>query len=195
MSIAAHDIRAARIAEEKPPLPCAGGRGGDRQGLHIARSRRESGWTRFCPSFLLTNLVVVAFARARAAVSAVRAAYDSNILRSIVRRVGAVDRGAVSPRHLVHREMAIVSSTRRLGIVLCEFVRIRSLRAHASIRICSPFVNTDRVSPYVRTNFKSLRGWRSQERESSNLSFRTNLRSLFRRRLPTLASTKVGRPL
>jgi hypothetical protein len=56
---------------------------------------------------------------------------------------------------------------------LCEFVRIRSLRAHASVRMCPTFVNTDRVSLHVRTNFTSLRGWRSQERESSNLSFRT----------------------
>jgi hypothetical protein len=56
---------------------------------------------------------------------------------------------------------------------LCEFVRIQSLRAHASVRMCSPFVNTDHIGLHVRTNFKSLRGWRSQERESSNLSFRT----------------------
>ena len=56
---------------------------------------------------------------------------------------------------------------------LCEFVRTRSLRAHASVRMCARFVNSDRVSLHVPTGFKSLRGWRSQERESSNLSFRT----------------------
>jgi hypothetical protein len=41
---------------------------------------------------------------------------------------------------------------------LCEFVRIRSLRAHASVRTCSTFVNTGRVRLHVRTNVKSLRG-------------------------------------
>jgi hypothetical protein len=58
---------------------------------------------------------------------------------------------------------------------LCELVGIRSSRAHASVRMCLPLVNTDRVSLHVPINFKSLRGWRSQERESSNLSFRTSL--------------------
>ena len=40
---------------------------------------------------------------------------------------------------------------------VCEFVRIRSSRAHASVRMCLPFVNTDRVSLHVPTNFESLR--------------------------------------
>jgi hypothetical protein len=58
---------------------------------------------------------------------------------------------------------------------LCEFVRIRSLRAHTCDRSCAGSVNTAYVCSHLPTNCKSLRGWRSQERESSNLSFRTNL--------------------
>jgi hypothetical protein len=61
--------------------------------------------------------------------------------------------------------------------VVCECVRIKSSRAHASVRMCARFVNTAYVCLHVPTNFNSLRGWRSQERVSSNLSFRTSLRA------------------
>ena len=60
------------------------------------------------------------------------------------------------------------------GPVVCELVRIKSALACASAHSCSRSVCRMRVSSRERRFSTSLRGWRSQERESSNLSFRTN---------------------
>ena len=67
------------------------------------------------------------------------------------------------------------------GPVVCEFVRIKSSLACASAHSCSRSVCRMRVSSRQSRFSTSLRGWRSQERESSNLSFRTNNTRRFRR--------------
>ena len=78
--------------------------------------------------------------------------------------------------------MAGAAAPAAAGPVVCEFVRIKSSLACASAHSCSRSVCRMRVSSRQSRFSTSLRGWRSQERESSNLSFRTTPKLLNRRR-------------